>query len=109
MIETVEIDEPLSLADHAEIVHLSEAVRFLREQAAALVPRLRGRRVWMVNSTALGGGVAEMLPKVVALLRELGVPTEWAVMGSREPEFFVLTKRLHNLIHGEGDPLLTEE
>ncbi|UCE85342.1 MAG: glycosyltransferase [Deltaproteobacteria bacterium] len=109
MIETVEIDEPLSLEDHAQIVHLAEAVRFLREQAAALLPRLRGRRVWMINSTARGGGVAEMLPKVVALLRELGVPTEWAVMGSREPEFFVLTKRLHNLIHGHGDPLLTEE
>jgi trehalose synthase len=60
----------------------------------------------MVNSTAQGGGVAEMMPKLVSLMRELGVDTEWLVMSARRPEFFVLTKRLHNLIHGEGDPKL---
>jgi trehalose synthase len=62
----------------------------------------------MVNSSANGGGVAEMLPQLVAILCELGLPTEWVVMGSDEPEFFVLTKRLHNMIHGHGDEPFTE-
>jgi trehalose synthase len=109
MIESVEIDEPIGLDDYAEVVHLAEAVRSLREEGAGLVASLRGRKVWMVNSTARGGGVAEMLPKLVSLLRELGLEVEWLVMGTEEPAFFELTKRLHNLIHGAGDPRLDDE
>jgi hypothetical protein len=52
---------------------------------------------------------AEMLPKLVLLLQELGVRTQWAVIGSKRPEFFKLTKQIHNLIHGEGNPKLTDE
>ena len=109
MIETVEIDEPVGLDEYAEVGHLSAAVRALREQASGLVSALSGRKVWMVNSTARGGGVAEMLPKLVAMLRELGVDVEWLVMGSEEAAFFDLTQRLHNLIHGVGDLGLTDE
>ncbi|MDJ0866596.1 MAG: glycosyltransferase [Myxococcota bacterium] len=109
MIESIRIDESLGLDDYAEVVHLMEAVRCLREEAAGLVTELRGRKVWMVNSTAKGGGVAEMLPKLVVLLNELGVETEWVVMGTEQPGFFDLTKRLHNLIHGHGDPGLGAE
>lgn len=60
--------------------------------------------LWMVNSTAQGGGVAEMLPTMISLLRDLGFPTEWAVIESTEPAFFDLTKQIHNMIHGEGSP-----
>jgi len=109
VIETVPIDEPHGLDDYAELVHLHEAVRALRAEAASLVARLAGRKVWMVNSTAHGGGVAEMLPKLVSLLNELGVETEWVVMGTDQPDFFDLTKRLHNLVHGSGDPGLDDE
>jgi trehalose synthase len=109
VIESVEVREPLGLDDYAEVVHLAHAVHALREEAARLVPALSGRKLWMVNSTARGGGVAEMLPRLVSLLNELGLPTEWVVMGSSEPRFFDLTKRLHNLIHGEGDPGLGDE
>ena len=109
MIESVEVREPLGIDDYAEVVYLTEAVRSLREQAAPLVSQLRGRRVWIVNSTARGGGVAEMMPKLVTLLNELGVKTEWVVIGTDQPLFFDLTKRLHNLIHGKGDPGLTDE
>ncbi len=109
MIESVRIDEPVGLADYEEIVHLMEAVRSLREGAAELVPALRGRKLWMVNSTAKGGGVAEMMPKLVSLLNELGVETEWVVMSTDRPGVFDLTKRLHNLIHGHGDPGLGDE
>jgi trehalose synthase len=48
--------------------------------------------------------VAEMLPRQVALLRELGVDTKWLVIGTERDEFFALTKRIHNLIHGSGEP-----
>jgi trehalose synthase len=109
VIESVEIQEPLGLDDYAEVVHLGEAVRSLREEASRLVPALAGRKVWMVNSTAQGGGVAEMLPKLVSMLNELGLSTEWVVMGTEEPRFFDLTKRLHNLIHGTGDPGITDD
>ena len=107
MIETVSVDEMLPLDDYQAHIHLSEAVRSLRTEARSLVPQLEGRTVWMVNSTASGGGVAEMMPRMITIFRELGVDVRWAVIGSDNPDFFRLTKRLHNLIHGSGDPALT--
>jgi trehalose synthase len=109
LIETVPVNETQTLDDYEAIIHLSQAVRDLRAEARSLVPQLEGRTVWMVNSTARGGGVAEMLPRMVTILRELGVATEWLVIGSDKPEFFTLTKRLHNLIHGSGDPEFTAD
>lgn len=97
----------VSLKDYAAFAPLHRAVEELRAEAVLLTPRLRGRKVWMVNSAAQGGGVAEMLPMQVLLLRALGVNAHWAVMTTSRGEFFKLTKRLHNLIHGKGDPALT--
>jgi trehalose synthase len=56
----------------------------------------------MVNSTARGGGVAELLPPFLGILRDLGVQAAWLVMETDEPGFFELTKKLHNMLHGEG-------
>jgi trehalose synthase len=109
VIETVKVENTETLDDYALVIHFARHVTSLRNEATTLRPRLKNRKVWMVNSTARGGGVAEMLPKVVSLLRELGVPTEWVVVGTSRPEFFRLTKRIHNLIHGQGDPELTNE
>lgn len=106
MIEEVELSPGPGLDDYAEDIRLTAAVRDLRTEAQLLSKKLKGRRVWMVNSTAQGGGVAEMLPRLVALLAELGVETHWLVMGTKHEEFFALTKRLHNLIHGSGSPEL---
>jgi trehalose synthase len=64
-----------------------------------LARRLRGRRLVMVNSTATGGGVAEILHRLVRLLNELGVSTTWEVM-SGDPRFYGITKTLHNRLHG---------
>jgi trehalose synthase len=107
MIELVETRKGYALDDYESLVMLTATVHDLREKAAGIVSALRGRTLWMVNSTAVGGGVAEMLARMVPLLDELGLPTRWAVIGSDKPEFFLLTKRLHNLIHGTGDPNLT--
>jgi trehalose synthase len=109
MIELVDVDTLPDLEDYAQVAQLTAAVRELRSEASVLAPRLAGRRVWMVNSTAQGGGVAEMLPRMVTLLNDLGVTTHWAVINTDRQEFFSLTKRLHNLIHGSGDPELGAE
>ncbi len=64
---------------------------------------LRGRVLWNVNSTAKGGGVVEMLRPLLAYCLGAGVEARWAVI-SAGPEFFEITKRLHNRLHGfEGD------
>jgi trehalose synthase len=102
----VEVETPNRLVDFAQYAHLVGAVEALRQEAQPVLPKLKGRTIWMVNSTARGGGVAEMLPTMVGLLRDLGAATEWAVIESPEPRFFELTKRIHNLIHGQGEPTL---
>jgi len=108
-MQIVEIEHPQTLDDYEAIAHLAAGARQLREDAAPVAPRMAGRTVWMVSSTAKGGGVAEMLPGLVRLLRDVGVATRWAVIETDRPEFFQLTKRIHNLIHGEGDPRLSGE
>jgi trehalose synthase len=60
-----------------------------------------GRVVWNVNSTARGGGVAEMLVSLLAYARGAGIDARWVVMGGNE-DFFVLTKRIHNFLHGSA-------
>lgn len=109
MITIVDVDTEKTLDDYAAHASLKRPVEDLRAVARQYADRLENRTVWMVNSTAQGGGVAEMLPKVVSILRELGVSTEWAVIVSDEDRFFHLTKRIHNLIHGSGTPHLSEK
>jgi len=65
----------------------------------ALARRLRGHRVVMVNATATGGGVAEILHRLVRLMNELGVPTTWEVIPG-DPRFYGITKTIHNTLHG---------
>ncbi len=81
------------------------------ERALAVLERSRDllgeRRVWHVNSTAEGGGVAEMLRSLLAYARGAGIDARWAVIEG-EPEFFRITKRLHHALHGstgDGSPL----
>lgn len=64
-----------------------------------LARSLRGHRLVMVNSTATGGGVAEILRRLVPLLEDAGVPTRWEVM-SGDARFHAITKRIHNALHG---------
>lgn len=104
MIKEIKVEPRWTLGDYDTVSHLVDLVRALRIEASILVPALRNRTVWMVNSADKGGGVAEMLPQMVTLLTSLGVPTRWIVIGSDKPEFFRLTKRIHNLIHGIGEP-----
>ena len=102
MARRVRVEGGKRLEDYEAVAHLAPAARELREVAGRVATVLAGRTVWMVNSTEMGGGVAEMLPGLVTLLRDLGVAAEWVVLESDDPEFFRLTKNLHNLIHGAG-------
>jgi trehalose synthase len=68
---------------------------------------LAGRTFWNVNSTAHGGGVAEMLRSLIGYTRGAGLDARWVVVPG-DPEFFAVTKRLHNRLHGhsgDGGPL----
>jgi trehalose synthase len=68
---------------------------------------LAGRVVWNVNSTARGGGVAEMLVSLLAYARGAGVDARWTVIAGND-EFFTVTKRIHNHLHsapGDGGEL----
>src|SRR5690349_1316494 len=64
---------------------------------------LAGRRLWNVNSTAVGGGVAEMMRLLLAYTRGAGVDARWWVLRG-DADFFRITKRVHNALHGNrGD------
>jgi trehalose synthase len=66
---------------------------------------LDGRTIWNVNSTARGGGVAEMLRSLIGYVRGAGIDARWVVVPG-DAAFFDVTKRLHNRLHGvEGAPL----
>ena len=72
-----------------------------------LADRIRHRSLQNINSTAVGGGVAEILTRMVPLLRDLGITTWWDVMKG-DQAFFNATKTLHNALHGKNDGI-TEE
>jgi trehalose synthase len=65
----------------------------------SLAGRLQGRTVQMVNSTAVGGGVAEILNRLVPILQELGLAVRWDVITGGD-DFYEVTKAFHNALHG---------
>ncbi len=88
-------------------VHDEERVNGTFERAEELKKLIGESTVWNVNSTAVGGGVAEMLQSVLAFSRGLGIDTRWLVI-TGPAEFFNFTKRIHHALHGEagdGSPI----
>jgi trehalose synthase len=77
-------------ADHYQ--SFAQAMQQARELFA-------GRKVWNINSTAAGGGVAEMLHSLIPYAQGIGVDARWLVIGGDAP-FFRVTKRIHNFLHG---------
>jgi trehalose synthase len=69
------------------------------DELRALAKPLRGRGIEMINSTAVGGGVAEILTRLVPLAEELDLKIGWDVMTGGE-DFFEVTKGFHNALHG---------
>ena len=73
------------------------------EELRALAKPLRGRSIEMINATAIGGGVAEILNRLVPLAEELDLHFKWDVMTGGE-DFFDVTKSFHNALHGAPYP-----
>ena len=102
--------EPHSIERFEAFLGEGAVVDVLR-RARAISHQLEGRVVWNINSTASGGGVAEMLASILAYPRAAGIDTRWGVIEGT-PEFFVITKRLHHALHGspgDGSPLSDEQ
>ena len=93
MSETLALSR-IPLDDYAEAVGAGEI-----EELRALAKPLRGRSIEMINSTAVGGGVAEILNRLVPLAEELELNIKWDVMSGGE-DFFEVTKAFHNALHG---------
>ena len=74
------------------------------EELRALASPLEGATVSMVNSTAVGGGVAEILIRLLPLMREVGLDPRWEVIEGG-PEFYEVTKSFHNALHGQATKL----
>ena len=85
----------MKLLDRYEEVVGHQEVERLRHLAS----RLEGKRIVHVNSTRLGGGVAEILEWMIALSRELGIDAHWEVVAG-PPEFYKVTKAFHNGLQG---------
>jgi trehalose synthase len=103
-IAPVPLDRLGALLDPQRAQRLAGAA----ERARAL---FAGHTLWNVNATATGGGVAEMLLALLAYSRGAGVDARWLVLDG-DPEFFAITKRLHNVLHGspgDGGPLGPDE
>jgi trehalose synthase len=92
----------LKIDDYAPIAG-AEAVEDLK----AVAEELRGRSVTNVNSTFVGGGVAELLKAIIPMMNALGLKAEWKVM-TGDPEFFSVTKAFHNALHGTPSRITQE-
>jgi trehalose synthase len=108
LVRAVEV--PQRPAFQLESVIGAQRVEQLTQAAERVRAVLAGRTIWNVNSTAAGGGVAEMLQVLVGYVQGLGISIGWLVI-SGDAGFFAITKRLHNQIHGSlsGAPLGPEE
>ena len=91
---------PPKLDDYVPVVGQADI-----DELKFLAQRVRGKSMKMVNSTAIGGGVAEMLNRLVPLMAELEIPTKWEVITGGN-DFFEVTKAFHNALHG-GEYTLT--
>ena len=74
------------------------------EELRILAGKLQGKVIQNINSTAVGGGVAEILNRMVPLLQELGVDARWDFIKGGE-SFFNATKKFHNALHGKSEEI----
>lgn len=78
------------------------------DELRLLASRLARKKVQNVNSTFVGGGVAEILSRMVPLLNQLGINARWDVIKG-DDRFFDITKKFHNALHGRKEQLSKED
>src|SRR5215469_13079408 len=100
------IDVPVRSVAQFEAVIGPDRQSHLVQAADVFRKHLADRTICNVSSKAVGGGVAEMLQVLIGYTEDLEIPIRWGVI-TGDAEFFVLTKRLHNQIHGDlaGGPI----
>ena len=74
------------------------------EELFLIAEKLKGKSIQNINSTASGGGVAEILIRMIPLMKDLGVDVFWDVIKG-DDRFFEITKRIHNALHGVNTSL----
>lgn len=89
----------LTLRDYENVVGAD-----VIEELMILASHAGNRSIKMVSSTAVGGGVAEMLHRVVPFLNYMGIPTKWEIIRGDDP-FFEVTKSFHNALQGKEETL----
>jgi len=93
----------MSLLDTYREVAPKGTIDFLQR----LAETVRGRKILHINSTRVGGGVAEILRGLVPLLQDVGLEARWEVITGTE-DFFTATKSFHNALQGQGQNLSAE-
>src|SRR3990167_259650 len=93
----------MKLRDYESIIG-----RDVIEELYLIAEKLKGKKIQNINSTAVGGGVAEILNRMVPFLQEMGVNASWDVIKGGE-EFFKITKKIHNALHGRGEAITPQE
>ena len=78
------------------------------EELRLLAAKLSGKVIQMINSTFVGGGVAEILSRMIPLLGQLGVDARWNVIKGND-EFFQVTKKFHNALHGRQETVTEKD
>jgi trehalose synthase len=99
----VELNRKIELEDYIPIVGETQV-----EQVKALGEQLKGVSVTHVNSTAYGGGVAEILHSIIPLMQNAGLDVHWEVIRGDLP-FFNITKKIHNALQGANLMLTKDE
>ena len=99
MQNEIHLQSKSRLQDYERIVG-----RSVIEELKMLAEKFSGKTVQIINSTFVGGGVAEILEHMVPLLNQLGVDARWDVITAGE-EFFDVTKKFHNALHGRPEKI----
>ncbi|HAH32226.1 MAG TPA: glycosyl transferase family 1 [Elusimicrobia bacterium] len=78
------------------------------EELKAIASRLKNKTILNVNSTAVGGGVAEILSRMLPMMTELGIKPRWELIKGGE-DFYAVTKKFHNALHGTPQKLTSAD
>ncbi|MCL4427618.1 MAG: glycosyltransferase [Deltaproteobacteria bacterium] len=92
-----------SISEYSDIIGIENVFEIQK-----LASYLKGRVIQNINSTPVGGGVAEILNRMIPLLKELGVDARWDFIKGGE-KFFEVTKKIHNSLHGVVQNISEEE
>lgn len=94
------------------MVHINDYIAIVGneiiESLYIIAEKLKGFKIQNINSTAVGGGVAEILSRMIPLLKQLNVEAKWDVIKGDE-KFFAITKSFHNALHGVNEDFTQED